>query len=83
VALPRWFIRAYTDPDDRVYDPFSGSGSTLLAAEAEQRIGYGMEISPDYCDRTLRRWQRRTGVVPVLASTGEPHDFIADDHANQ
>jgi DNA modification methylase len=75
VGLPSWFIRAYTDPGDAVLDPFAGSGSTIIAADNEQRIGYGIEISPAYCDVICRRYQQHTGTVPVLESSGEPHDF--------
>lgn len=75
VELPQWFIRAFTDPGDRVYDPFIGAGSTLLAAEREDRICLGMELSPAYCDVICARYQRRTGTLAVLEATGEPHDF--------
>lgn len=75
VGLPEWFVRAYTDEGDAVYDPFVGSGSTILAANNQRRVGYGMEIAPAYCDVILARWQRRTSIKPVLATTGVPHDF--------
>jgi DNA modification methylase len=61
VGLPGWFIRAYSDEGDNVFDPFCGSGSTLIAAEREHRIGYGVEISPGYCDVIVARWERLTG----------------------
>jgi DNA modification methylase len=80
VALPAWFIRAYTDPTDAVLDPFAGSGTTLLAAHQEQRIGYGCEISPAYCDLICRRLQEAIGVIPdrmLDDGTMEPHDFTA------
>jgi DNA modification methylase len=64
VALPVWFIRAYSDPDDAVFDPFMGSGSTLIAAHQENRIAYGCEISPAYCDVIARRFQDFTGIKP-------------------
>lgn len=75
VGLPAFFARAYADAGDVVYDPFAGSGSTILAAQQEERLGCGMEISPAYCDVACARWQRLTGTLPVLAATGEPHDF--------
>lgn len=75
VGLPAWFIRAYSDPGDAIFDPFMGSGSTLMAAHAEGRVAYGCEISPGYVDVICRRWQEYTGSKPVLESTGEPHDF--------
>lgn len=77
VGLPAWFVRAYTDAGDVIYDPFVGSGSTLLAAAAEKRAGRGMELSPGYVDVVCARWQRATGGVPVLDG-GAAHDFLAD-----
>ncbi len=44
-----------------IYDPFLGSGSTLIAAEKTNRICYGMEIDPHYCDVIIERWQQFTG----------------------
>jgi hypothetical protein len=76
VGLPAFFIKAYSDPGDIVYDPFLGSGSTLVAAQQNGRAGYGCEISPGYVDVALRRVQKATGVKPVLISTGEPYDFL-------
>jgi DNA modification methylase len=61
VGLPEFFIKAFTDPGDTVYDPFMGSGSTLIAAHQNQRAGYGMELSPAYCDVIVTRWQNFTG----------------------
>lgn len=65
VGLPAWFVRAYTDPGDSVLDPFAGSGSTIIAAEHEHRIGYGIELSPAYCDVIVHRWERLTGQTAV------------------
>lgn len=75
VSLPRWFTRAFTDPGDTVYDPFAGSGTTIIAAQLEDRVGFGMEISPAYCDIICRRWQDTFGSPPVSAATSEPVDF--------
>ena len=44
-----------------VYDPFLGSGTTLIAAEQLGRTCYGLEIEPKYCDIILTRWERATG----------------------
>jgi DNA modification methylase len=44
-----------------VYDPFLGSGTTLVAAEQLGRKCYGMEISPVYCDVIVKRWETLTG----------------------
>jgi DNA modification methylase len=44
-----------------VLDPFLGSGTTLVAAEQLDRVCYGMEIDPRYCDVTVKRWEQLTG----------------------
>ena len=44
-----------------VYDPFLGSGTTLIAAEQLGRKCYGMEISTQYCDVIVKRWETLTG----------------------
>lgn len=46
---------------DIVCDPFLGSGTTIMAAEQNGRICYGMEIDPNYCDVILKRWENFTG----------------------
>ena len=61
VGLPEFFVKAYTDDGDAVFDPFMGSGSTLIAAEQQHRKCYGMELSPAYCDVIVKRWQDFTG----------------------
>jgi DNA modification methylase len=44
-----------------VYDPFSGSGTTLIACEKTGRKCIAVELSPNYCDAIVRRWQAETG----------------------
>ena len=54
---------ALTDQKDKktVYDGFLGSGSTLIACEKLDRICYGMELDPKYCDVIVKRWENFTG----------------------
>jgi len=54
---------ALTDQKDKktVYDGFLGSGSTLIACEKLDRICYGMELDPKYCDVIIKRWENFTG----------------------
>ena len=61
IGLPTFFIRAFTDAGDVVFDPFMGSGTTLIACENEGRIALGTEISPAYCDIIVDRWEKLTG----------------------
>lgn len=60
-----------------VYEPFAGSGSTLIACENEGRACFAMEVEPLYVDIILKRYQRFTGTLPVLEATGEAHDFAS------
>jgi hypothetical protein len=59
VAIPEQCIAHYSDGD--VFDPFLGSGSTLIACEKLGRKCYGMEIDPHYCDVIIKRWEDFTG----------------------
>jgi DNA modification methylase len=54
-------IRNHGDEHDAVYDPFLGSGTTLIAAEQLKRECYGLEIDPIYCDVIVKRWENLTG----------------------
>jgi DNA modification methylase len=49
-----------TKPDDIVADIFLGSGSTLIACELTNRICYGMELDPVYCQVIIDRWEKQT-----------------------
>ena len=55
VKRPAFFIKLTTDTKDIVYEPFAGSGTTLMAAEQLKRICYAMELSPAYCDLIVKR----------------------------
>ena len=59
-----------TDKNDRVFDPFLGSGTTLIAAEKTGRTCYGTEIAPQYVDVIVKRWQDYTGKEATLESDG-------------
>jgi DNA modification methylase len=46
---------------DTVYEPFAGSGTTLIACERTGRACIAMELDPGYCDVVVRRWEEFTG----------------------
>jgi len=71
LSIPEFFIKAFSDKGDTIYDPFMGSGTTLIAAEKNGRIGYGTEISPGYCDVIVKRWQDFTGLQAIHEATGK------------
>ena len=49
-----------------VYDPFVGSGTTIIAAERQKRTCYAMEISPGFVDLAVRRWEMYTGKKAMI-----------------
>ena len=57
-------------PGQAVYEPFSGSGTTIIAAETTGRACLAMELDPAYVDRALGRWEAFTGEAPVLQAAG-------------
>src|ERR1051325_3613533 len=60
-----------------VYEPFLGSGTTLLAAETIGRVCLAIELEARYADVAVRRWQAFTGKPAVLESTGQRFDEVA------
>jgi DNA modification methylase len=54
-----------------IYDPFCGSGTTIIAAEIIGRVCHGIELSPVYVDVAIKRWQAFTGQVATLQATQE------------
>jgi len=54
------FTRAIGNHQGDVYEPFCGSGSGLIACEKLSRKCYALEISPEYCDVILQRWEQFT-----------------------
>ena len=76
--LVEFFLLAFSDAGDVVFDPFMGSGTTMAAAAMLERAGYGCEISPAYCDVILRRIMNLTGETAMLAETGETFAAAAE-----
>ncbi len=64
VGLPAIAMQSWPG---NAYEPFCGSGTTLIAAEQLGRKCYGMEISPQYCDVIVKRWENLTGKKAVHA----------------
>ena len=66
VALVAWMLANSSRRGELVYEPFGGSGSTLIACENLQRRCTAIEVMPGYCDVIVDRWQRHTGGKAVL-----------------
>jgi DNA modification methylase len=62
---------------EAVYEPFMGSGTTLIAAETCGRICFGIELDPAYVDVAVIRWQQLTGDTAVLEGEGASFDDVA------
>jgi DNA modification methylase len=78
VALPEYLMRAYTDEGDAVFEPFAGSGTTILAGQRTGRRVRAIELAPAYVDLAVARWRMLHPDLPVtLADDGRDHDAIA------
>ncbi len=71
VALAGWCFEKYGSGYDVIYDPFLGSGISVIAAENLGRAVYGCELSPEYIDVIITRWERHTGQTATLLSRQE------------
>lgn len=77
VALPEFAMQAYSEKGDVVFEPFSGSGTSLLAAQRTGRKCFSVEIAPEYVDVAIRRFQQNFPDVPVsLISSGQTFEEV-------
>jgi DNA modification methylase len=59
-------IENNSSPGQAVYEPFSGSGTTIIAAEMTGRVCHAIELNPAYVDVAVKRWQDFTGQQATL-----------------
>jgi DNA modification methylase len=69
-------IENNSSPGQAVYEPFSGSGTTIIAAEQTGRACYAIELNPAYVDVAIKRWQAFTGQQATLEATGQTYDAL-------
>lgn len=67
VGLYEELIISLSELKSNIFEPFCGSGTTLIACEKTARKCYGMEMSPRYCDVIVKRWEEFTGKKAVLS----------------
>ena len=72
-----------SSPGQAVYEPFSGSGTSIIAAETCGRISLSMELDPGYVDVAVSRWQGFTGASATLDGDGRSFDGIAAERAGR
>jgi DNA modification methylase len=70
VACMQRPIENNSSPGQAIYEPFSGSGTTIIAAEMTGRICLAVELSPAYVDVAVQRWQQFTGEEATLDGDG-------------
>lgn len=66
VGLPLEYIKAMSNPNDIIIEPFGGAGTTLIACEQLNRKCRIMELEPKYADVIIKRWENFTGQKAVL-----------------
>ncbi len=71
-------IENNSSPGQAVYEPFSGSGTTIIAAEMTGRACHAIELSPAYVDVAVRRWQDFTGQQAVLDGDDRPFHEVEE-----
>ena len=76
LELMRRPILNHTKRGELVFDPFLGSGTTMMAAEVTERVCFGMDLDPRYVDVAVRRWQDFTGHRATLDGDGRTFDEI-------
>lgn len=71
-----------SSPGQAVYEPFNGSGTTIIACEGEGRHCYAMELNPPYVDVAIKRWQDFTGKQATLEATGQTFADVTGERDN-
>ncbi|NWF35889.1 DNA methyltransferase [Mariprofundus sp. KV] len=83
VAMIADAIRDCSHRSGLILDPFSGSGTILIAAERTGRHARAIELDPQYVDVSVKRWQRVTGNQAVLTSTGQTWDQLSSERLSK
>jgi DNA modification methylase len=71
-------IENNSSPGQAVYEPFSGSGTTIIAGEMTGRHVYAIELNPAYVDVAVKRWQEFTGQEAVHAESGKTFNEMSN-----
>lgn len=81
VSFPLWILDKM-DFAKSCYDPFMGTGTTAIACESIGLKSFGMELSEQYCDVIVQRWQNYTGKKATLESTGQTYEELKAEREN-
>jgi len=72
VALCEYIYKSYAKAGDWMFEPFSGSGTSIIACDGMGMNCAAMELAPEYVDIAIIRWQNFTGQTATLEATGQP-----------
>ena len=77
IHLPNWILSVIDANGNSVYDPFLGSGTTMVAAHQLNRRCYGMEIDPKYCQVIIDRMLKIDPTITIIKN-GEPYNGTSE-----
>ena len=80
--MPRKGISIVKKTTGIVFEPFCGSGTTLIASEKEERRCFGMDLDEKYCDVIIKRWMNFTGKKATLELTGQTYEELKMERDN-
>lgn len=83
VALMVRLAKLFSAPGGSVFEPYAGSGTTIIAAESCQRRCLAIEIDPQYVDLAVRRWQSFTKKSAILESNSRTFEQVGRDRAKR
>ena len=63
ISTALFFVETHSHINNGVYEPFCGTGTTLIACERLNRRCFAMELNPRYCDIIIKRWENFTGEI--------------------
>jgi DNA modification methylase len=72
-----------SEPGDFIYEPFSGSGTTIIAAQSVKRVCFAVELNPEYVDMAVRRWQDYASRSASLSGTGKSFDAVTRERTGK
>ena len=81
VAMVTDAIKDCSRRGDIVFDPFAGSGTSIIAAQKSRRIARAIEIDPAYVDVAIRRWQKLTGAEAIHAVNNHSFGEAANERS--
>ena len=76
-------IENNSSPGQAVYEPFCGSGTTIIAAEITGRACHAIELNPAYVDVGVERWQAFAGEKAILEGTAKSFEEIAVERGKE